>query len=78
MNRETKFSPNQFQGLQLKDFPIVEDRLTLSILLYGIDIVDGGIIGEFARRRVQKHENTVRLLSYSNHSCHANDINAVF
>ena len=71
-------SPNQFQGVPMNDFPTVEDLLTLRILLYYIDIADGNIIGELARRRRQKYENTLRLLRYNNHKCYVNNINAVF
>ena len=44
--------PNQFQGNHMNDIPIVEDLLTLNVLFYDIDIVDGIIIGELARQRV--------------------------
>ena len=71
-------SPNQFQGVHMNDIPIVEDLLTLKILLFDIDIKDGNIIGEVARRSVQKYENTVRLLRYNNHTCYMNIVNAVF
>ena len=71
-------SADQFQGVHMNDFPIVEDLLTLNILLYDIDFVDGNIIGELARRSVQKYENTVRLLRYNNHICYVNNNNAVF
>ena len=69
---------NQFQGVHMNDIPIVEDLLTLNILLYDIDIVDGNIIGELARRSVQKYNNTVRLLRYNNHICYVSNINAVY
>ena len=36
-------SPNQFKGVHMNDIPIVEDLLTLNILLYDIDIVDGNM-----------------------------------
>ena len=62
----------------MNDIPTVEDLLTLNILLYDIDIVDGNIVGELERRSVQKYENTVRLLRYNNHICYVNNINAVF
>ena len=62
----------------MNDIPIVEDLLSLNILLFDIDIVDGNIIGELARRSVQKYENTVQLLRYNNHICNVNNINAVF
>ena len=71
-------SADQFQGVHMNDVPIVEDLLTLNILLYDIDIVDGNIVGELARRSVQKYENTVRLLGYNNHICYVNNIKAVF
>ena len=63
------FSPNQFQEVHLNDIPFVEDLLTLNIVLYDIDNVDGNIVGEIARRSVQKYKNTVRLLRYNNHMC---------
>ena len=71
-------SADQFQGVHMNNIPFVEDLLTLNIMLYGIDIVDGNIIGELARRSVQKYEYTVRLLRYNNNICYVNNINAVF
>ena len=78
LNKMDGLSPNQFQGVHMNDIPTVENLLTLNILLYDIDIVDGNIVGELARRSVQKYENTVRLLRYNNHICYVNNINAVF
>ena len=69
---------DQFEGVHMNDIPFVEGLLILKILLYDIDIVDGNIIGELARRNVQKHEHTVRLLRYNNHICNVNNIKAVF
>ena len=71
-------SPHHFQGVHMNDIPTDEDQLTLNILLYDVDIVDGNIFGELARRSVQKNENTVRLLNYNNHIFYVNNINAVF
>ena len=71
-------SLNQFQRVHMNDILTVEDLLTLNILLYDIEIVDGDIVEELARRSVQKYENTVRLLRYNNHICYMNNINAVF
>ena len=78
INKMVGLSHNQFQGVHMNDIPTVEDQLTLNILLYGIDIVDGNIVGELARRSVETYENTVRLLRYINHICYVNNINAVF
>ena len=71
-------SADQFQGVHVNDVPIVEELLTLNILMYDIDIVDGNLVGELARRSVPVYENTVRLLVYNNHKCYVNNINAVF
>ena len=70
-------SSNQLQGVQMNDNPTVEDLLTLNILLYDVYIVNGNSIGEFARRSVQKFNNTVRLLRYNNHICYVSNIIAV-
>ena len=70
--------PNQFKGVHMNDIPIVEDLLTLNILLYDIDIVNGNVIGELTRRSVQKYDNTVRLLRYNNHICYVSNNNADF
>ena len=78
INKIDGFSADQFQGVHMNDILFVEDPLTLNIVLYDIDIVDGNIIGELSRRSVQKYENTVRLLRYNNHICYVNNINAVF
>ena len=71
-------SPNQFQGVHMNDILTNEDLLTLNNLLYDIDIVDGNIIVELARRSVQKYEITVRLLRYNNHKCYVNNLIAAF
>ena len=70
-------SPHQFQGVHVNEITVVEDLLLLNILLYDMDFVDRNIVGEFARRNVQKYENTVRLLRPNNHICHVSNINAV-
>ena len=62
----------------MNDIPTVEDLLTLNLLLHHIDIVDGNIVRELARRSVQKYEKTARLLRNNNHICYVKNINAVF
>ena len=73
-----RLSPNHFQGVHMNDIPTVEGLLTLNIRLYDIDIVNGKIVGNFARRSVQKYEKTVPLLKFNNQICYVNKINAVF
>ena len=67
-------SRSQFQGVHMNDIPIVEDLLTLNILLCDIDVVAVNFVGELARRRVRKYESTVRLLQYDNHICYMNNL----
>ena len=62
----------------MNDILFVEELLTLNIVLYDTDIVDGSIIEELSRRRLQKNFNTVRRLRFNNHICYVSNINAVF
>ena len=78
INKMDELNHNHFQGVQMNDILTVEDLLTLNILLYETDFVDGNIVGELARRKVLIYENTVRLLRYNNHICYVNNIKAVF
>ena len=78
INKMDGLSANHFKGVHINDNPFVEDLLTVNILLYDINIVDGNIIGELARRSVQKYDNTVRLLRYNNHMFYLSNIIAVF
>ena len=71
INKMNGLSADKSRGVHMNYIRFVEDLLTLNIVLYDIDIVDGHIIGELARRRLQKYNNTVRLLRYNNHICYA-------
>ena len=59
INRTDGLSPNQIPVVQINDIPVVEDLLTLNILLHDIYIVDGNIIAGSAGRNVLKYENTL-------------------
>ena len=48
------------------------------MFLYHIDIVDGAMPGELARRSVGKLSNTDRLLRSNSHICYNFDNNALF
>ena len=76
INEMDGLSPNQFQGVHVKNIPNVEDLPTPN--MYDIDIVDGNKVEKLARQSVQKCENTVRMLRYINHISYLNNINAVF
>ena len=77
-NKKDGLSANQFKGVHMNIIPIVEDLLTLNILLYEKDIVDGNFTGELARRSVQKDDKTVTLSRYKNHISYVSYIIAVF
>ena len=68
--------PSKFQGVHMTDVPKVEEMLQLNIFLFDIDFVDGELIGELARRSIQKFEKSVKLLRCNNHICYVNNINA--
>ena len=70
--------PPKFQGVHMTDIPKVEEMLQLNILLYDIDFLDGQLIGELARRSIQKLEKSVKLLRYNNHICYVSDMNSFF
>ena len=59
-------------------WPNVEEMLQLNIFLYDIDFVDGELIGELARRNIEKIKKSVKILRYNNHICYVNNINALF
>ena len=44
INKLDGLSADQFHGVQMNDILFVEDLLTLNVVLYDIDIVDGNII----------------------------------
>ena len=62
----------------MTDIPKVEEMLQLNIFLYDIDLVDGELIGELARRSIQKFEKSVKLLRYNNHICYVSGTNSFF
>ena len=67
-----------FRGVCREKFAKVENIVQADIFLYDIDIVDGSMIGELARRSVGKYSNAKRLLRYISHVCYAANINALF
>ena len=70
--------PSKFQGVQMTDIPKLEEMLRLNIFLFDIDFVDGELIGELARRSIQKFEKRVKLLHYNNRICYVSGMNSFF
>ena len=53
-------------------------RCCKSIFFFTTLTFDGELIGELARRSIQKFEKSVKLLRYNNHICHVSDMNFFF
>ena len=67
-----------FRGVGLEDLHIVERLAEVNILVYDIEVSDGGIIGELAERSLRRFNSTATLLRYNNHICYFTDVNKVF
>ena len=70
--------PSKFQSVHLTDIPKAAKKLQLNLFFYDIDFVDGELIGELARRSVQKFEKSVNFSRYNNHNCYGSVMNSLF
>ena len=78
MQMKDGIEPALFKGVCMDGIPTVEELSGINIFLYDVDIVEGSLVGELARRSVQKHPNTVRLLRSNSHICDVANIHALF
>ena len=78
LNNCGEADPSKFQGVHLTDNPKVKEMLKLNNFLYGLDIVDGELTGELARRNFQKFEKSVKFSRYNNHICYVSDMTSSF
>ena len=67
----TNPDPSKFQGVCMDDIPSVEDIVGINIFLYDINLIDGAMVGELARRSIKKYEKQVQLIQYNSHICYA-------
>ena len=74
----TNPDPSKFQGVCMDDIPSVEDIVGINIFIYDIDLIDGAMVGELARRSIKKYEKNVQLMRYNSHICYVDNINALF
>ena len=58
LKRMDVLSAKNFHGVHMIVIPVVEDLITLNILVHDINIANGKVIDQLARRIVQKKENT--------------------
>ena len=74
----TNPDPSEFQGVCMDEIPSVEDIVGISIFIYSIDLIDGAIVGELARRSIKKYEKNVQLIRYNSHIFYVDKIHAFF
>ena len=74
----TNPDPSNFQGVCMDDIPSVEDIVGIKIFIYDIDLIDGAMVGELARRSIKKYEKNVQLIRYNSPICYVDNINALF
>ena len=74
----TNPDPSKFQGVCMDDIPSVEDIVGINIFIYDIDLIDGAMVGELARRSIKMYEKSVQLIQYNSHICYVDNIHALF
>ena len=74
----TNPDPSNFQRFCMDDIPSVEDIVGINIFIYDIDLIDGAMVGELARRSIKKYEKNVQLIIYNSHICYVDNIQALF
>ena len=74
----TNSDPSKFQGVCMDDIPSVEDIVRINIFIYDIDLIDGAMVGELARRSIKNFEKNVQLIRYNSHICYVDNIHALF
>ena len=74
----TNPDPSKVQGVCMDEIPSVEDIVSINIFIYDIDLIDGAMVGELARRSTNKYEKNVQLIQYNSHICYVDNINALF
>ena len=62
----------------MDDSPSVEDIVRINIFIHDIDLTDGAMVGELARRSIKKYERNVPLTLYNSHICYLDKIHELF
>ena len=62
----------------MDDIPSVEDMVGINNFIYDIDLIDGAMVGELARRSIKKYEKSVQLIRYNSHISYVDNIHALF
>ena len=62
----------------MDDIPALEVIVAFIIFLNDIDLIVGAMVGELARRNLEKYEKKVQLIRYNSDICYVNYIHALF
>ena len=62
----------------MDDIPSVEDKVGINFFIYDIELIDGAMVGELARRSIKKYEKNVQLIQYNGHNYYVDKIHALF
>ena len=62
----------------MDDIPSVEDIVGINIFINDINLIDGKMVGELARRSIKNYEKNVELIQYNSHFCYVDNIHALF
>ena len=76
--KSTNPDPSKFQGACMDDIPSVEDVIRINFFIEDIDLNDGAMVGELARRSIQKYEKNFQMIYEISHICYVDKIHALF
>ena len=65
LEKTSKTDRANFQGVCMEEIARVEDIVLADIFLYDIDIVDGSMFGELAKRTLVLHGNNVIIVTFA-------------
>ena len=74
----TNPDPSKIYRICMDDIPSVEDIVGINIFIYDIDLTDGAMVGDLARRSIKKYGKTVQMIRYNSHICYVDNIHALF
>ena len=74
----TNPDPSKIQRFCMDEIPSVEYIVGINIFLYDIDIIDGAMVEELARRSSKKYEKNVQLIQYNTQFWYVDNIHAHF
>ena len=60
------------------DVPSVDDIVGITVFLYDIDLIDGAMVGELARRSIKNYDKNVQLIRQNCHISYLDNIHALF